>query len=76
MKNSNNRCIKIRKKILELSKECASLTLGGSFSSVRINRKSFFGYMKKKDKFILSKGHVGILLYVVLFLKEKFQTSN
>ena len=30
----------------------------------------------KKDKFILSKGHAGILLYVVLFLKGKISNKQ
>lgn len=76
MKNSNNRCNRIRKKILELSKNVPALHLGGSFSSVELIERVFFGYMKKKDKFILSKGHAGILLYVVLFLKGKISNKQ
>ena len=55
-----------RKKILDLSQQVSALHIGGSFSSVEIIDIIFNLIKKKNDKFILSKGHAGILLYVVL----------
>lgn len=68
---SKKRCTFIRKKILDLSRNVAALHLGGSFSSVEIIESIFFSIKKKKDIFILSKGHAGILLYVVLHMLNK-----
>mgnify|MGYP001380812018 CR=1 FL=1 len=60
------RCKKYRKKILELSQSVSALHIGGSFSSVEIVDCIYNRLKKNKDKFILSKGHAGILQYVVL----------
>ena len=65
----------LRKRILELSLNVSALHVGGSFSSAEIIQTIFELKDKKKDKFILSKGHVGILLYCILeqkgILKKK-----
>ncbi len=65
----------LRKRILELSLNVSALHLGGSFSSAEIIQTIFELKNEKKDKFILSKGHVGILLYCILeqkgILKKK-----
>ena len=66
LKNSKFRCSKYRKKILEISQTVPALHVGGSFSSVEIVDCIYNLLLKKKDKFILSKGHAGILQYVVL----------
>jgi transketolase len=63
---NKNRCNIFRKKILELSQKVSALHIGGSFSSVEIVDCIFNLVKKKNDKFILSKGHTGILLYVIL----------
>ena len=60
------RCKKYRKKILEMSQSVSALHIGGSFSSVEIVDCIYNRLKKNKDKFILSKGHAGILQYVVL----------
>lgn len=75
-KEKNKRCDLIRKKILNLSQRVNALHIGGSFSSVEIIERVFFRILKKKDIFILSKGHAGILLYVVLHLKGKISQSQ
>ena len=64
----------LRKRILDLSLNVPALHVGGSFSSAEIIQ-TIFEIKKTKDKFILSKGHVGILLYCILeqkgILKKK-----
>ena len=60
------RCKKYRKKILEMSQSVSALHIGGSFSSVEIVDCIYNRLKKNKDIFILSKGHAGILQYVVL----------
>ena len=69
VKKSNDRCFAYRKKILELSQKVGALHIGGSFSSVEIVDTIYSLLMKKKDKFILSKGHTAILQYVILASK-------
>ena len=69
VKKSNDRCFAHRKKILELSQKVGALHIGGSFSSVEIVDTIYNLLMKKKDKFILSKGHTAILQYVILASK-------
>ena len=68
--SSNNRCLSYRKKILELSQKVGALHIGGSFSSVEILDVIYNFLIKKGDKFILSKGHTGILQYVILSSKK------
>ena len=63
---SKIRCKNYRKKILEMSQSVSALHIGGSFSSVEIVDCIYNRLKKKKDIFILSKGHAGILQYVVL----------
>lgn len=70
IKSSNERCLNYRKKILELSQKVGALHIGGSFSSVEILDVIYNFLIKKGDKFILSKGHTGILQYVVLNHKK------
>ena len=67
-KNSKIRCKTYRKKILEISRKVSALHIGGSFSSTEILDVIYNDFLnkKKKDKFILSKGHAGILQYVIL----------
>ena len=60
------RCKKYRKKILEMSQSVSALHIGGSFSSVEIVDCIYNRLKKNKDIFVLSKGHAGILQYVIL----------
>ena len=64
----------LRKRLLDLSLKVSALHVGGSFSSAEIIQ-TIFDIKKRKDKFILSKGHTGILLYCILeqkgILKKK-----
>ncbi len=66
IKKSNIRCLSYRKRILELSQKVGALHIGGSFSAAEILDVIYNFLMRKTDKFILSKGHTGILQYVIL----------
>ena len=70
IKKAIQRCKSHRKKILEISQKVPALHIGGSFSCVEILDCIFFLHKKKKDNFILSKGHAGIILYVILNSKK------
>ncbi len=67
IKDAKLRCKIHRKEILNLSQKVQALHIGGSFSSVEIVDCIYNICMKKKDKFILSKGHAGIIQYVLLY---------
>ncbi len=66
IKKSKIRCYYYRKKLLEISQRVISVHLGGSFSSFEILDYIFFKKKRKIDKFILSKGHAAIALYILL----------
>lgn len=74
--SSKNRCFNYRKRILEISQNVKALHMGGSFSSVEILDTIFSELLKKNDKFILSKGHCGILLYVILESQKKLTKAQ
>jgi len=44
----------------------SALHIGGAFSSIEILDFIYYQMLNKKDKFILSKGHGAIALYVIL----------
>ena len=76
-KNSSKiRCFNHRKRILEISQNVKALHIGGSFSSVEILDTIFFNLLKRNDKFILSKGHCGILLLYLIKKLSKNQVNN
>lgn len=74
--SSKTRCFNHRKRILEISQNVKALHMGGSFSSVEILDTIFFNLLRKNDKFILSKGHCGILLYVILEAQKKLSKKQ
>ena len=83
IKKSKERCYDYRKKLLDISQKVISVHIGGAFSSFEIMDFIFFKIKTKKDKFILSKGHAAIGLYILLckigVLKKKdlqFYSSN
>lgn len=74
-----DKSFKYRKTILDLSQKVGALHIGGSFSSTEILNVIYNLLLKKNDKFILSKGHCGILQYVILedkkIITKKFLNS-
>ena len=71
-----SRCKVHRKEILKLSQNVQALHIGGSFSSVEIVDCIYNMCMKKNDKFVLSKGHAGIIQYVLLHYKKIITTKE
>ena len=76
IKNTKERCKKIRRRILNISQKVGAIHIGGSFSSVEIIDVIFNLLKRKNDTFILSKGHAGILQYTVLNLIGKISTKD
>jgi len=74
-KKSNYRCYNYRLKILEISQNVEALHIGGSFSSTEILDWVLNEKITSNKRFILSKGHIGIMLYVILFFQKKL-TKN
>jgi len=69
---ARRRCLKFRKRILDMSQTVTALHIGGSFSCLEIVDTIYFGLMRhagdtpNPDSFILSKGHGSLAQYVCL----------
>lgn len=69
---SRHRCVRMRKRILEMSQSVSALHIGGSFSCLEIVDAVYFDLMRdgkdgeEPDTFILSKGHGSLAQYAVL----------
>ncbi len=70
LKKSKLRCLNFRKRLLEISQKVSALHIGGGFSCTELMDIILNHFQKKKDRFILSKGHSGIMLYVMLEHKK------
>lgn len=72
MAASRGRCVRMRKRILELSQKLPALHIAPAFSCLEIVDAIYFGLMRrdqgagKPDTFILSKGHGAMAQYAVL----------
>ena len=70
MKNKIKELIKITKEVklqaFRMLNNKGGGHYGGSFSCAEILVNIFFNQKKKKDHFILSKAHAGVMLYSVL----------
>ena len=66
MSSSTERCIQHRIRILELSQKVTAIHIGGSFSAIEIIDAIYNECKRPNDIFLLSKGHAGVALYVVL----------
>lgn len=69
---SQQRCLKFRRRILDISQTVTALHIAGAFSCLEIVDCIYFGLMRRKadgtllDNFLLSKGHGSLAQYVVL----------
>ena len=70
MKNHKKIITKIRKNILERTFIAKSSHIGSCLSIVEILYCLYFLIKKKKDSFVLSKGHAALALYSTLFQKK------
>src|SRR5947207_3426974 len=69
---AKRRCLKFRRRILEISQTVSALHVAGAFSCLEIVDCIYFGLMQRDEKgrltdtFLLSKGHGSLAQYVVL----------
>jgi len=69
---SRRRCLKFRRRILDISQTVTALHIAGAFSCLEIVECIYFGLMRRKadgtllDNFLLSKGHGSLAQYVIL----------
>ena len=67
---SKRRCVRYRKRILEISQKVPALHIAGAFSCLEIVDTMYFGLMRRggpnPDTFILSKGHGAMAQYCIL----------
>lgn len=66
IKKAKERCKKFRLRLLELSQNVSALHIGGSFSCCEILDSIYNILKRKNDKVILSKGHTGVMQYIIL----------
>ena len=70
--DSMKRCLKYRRKLLDMSQKVSALHGGGAFSATEIIDLSYFGLMRKDaegkfiDTFLMSKGHSCLIQYIIL----------
>src|SRR5205807_8880256 len=66
------RCLKFRRRMLDISQTVTALHLAGAFSCLEIVDCIYYGLMRRdqsgdsRDTFLLSKGHGSLAQYVVL----------
>jgi len=71
-KDSMSRCLKYRKKVLDMSQEVSALHGGGAFSATEMIDLAYYGLMRKDkkgnfiDTFLMSKGHSCLIQYIIL----------
>ena len=69
---SRRRCVRFRRRILEMSQRVAALHIGGAYSCLEMLDGVYFGLIRpggpgvEPDTFILSKGHGSLAQYVIL----------
>lgn len=69
---SKRRCVKLRRRILDMSQTVTALHIAGAYSCLEIVDTIYFGLMRRgegvahPDTFILSKGHGSLAQYTVL----------
>ena len=71
-KDSMKRCLKYRRKVLDMSQKVSALHGGGAFSATEMIDLAYFGLMRKDktgkfvDTFLMSKGHSCLIQYIIL----------
>jgi transketolase len=66
------RCVRLRKRILEMSQKVSALHIAGAYSCLELVVTAYFGLMRRgpdgrsPDTFVLSKGHGSLAQYTVL----------
>jgi transketolase len=68
---ARKRCLKLRRRILEMSQSVSALHIAGAYSCLEMVDTIYFGLMRKKggsylDTFLLSKGHGCLSQYTIL----------
>jgi transketolase len=69
---AQRRCLRFRKRILDISQTVSALHIGGAFSCLEMVDAIYFGLMRHEhaaggpDTFLLSKGHGSMAQYVAL----------
>ena len=66
----------IRSNILNITFKAKSSHIGSCLSIVEILFVLYFNVLKKKDRFILSKGHAALALYCTLYEKKIISSKN
>ena len=72
VKESKTRCLKYRKRILDISQTVRAIHAAGAFSAMEMVDVIYFGLMRKDNKgkyidtFLMSKGHSCIAQYAIL----------
>jgi transketolase len=63
---AKERCRRYRRRILDISQQVSALHIASAYSCTEIVDCIYHGLMRPQETFILSKGHAGIMQYVVL----------
>ena len=72
LEEAKRRCLKYRRRILDISQSVKAIHAAGAFSAIEIVDTIYYGLMRKKfkknflDTFLMSKGHGCMAQYVVL----------
>ncbi len=64
--SSRQRCLRMRRRILEVSQTVTALHIAPAFSCLEIVETIYSGLMRSTDTFILSKGHGSMAQYTML----------
>jgi transketolase len=61
------RCLRFRRRILDISQQVSALHIGSAYSCTEIVDAVYFGLMQRgRDTFVMSKGHGCMIQYVIL----------
>ncbi len=63
---SQERCLRYRRRILDISQQVTALHIAPAFSCLEIVDVIYYGLMRPNDAFLMSKGHGCLSQYVIL----------